>query len=109
MPTAIVNETSHSWAIENTSRKKTPKAKPEVTDVRPAGENHQVVTVEGGGALYRREPCSDCPWRKDAAGEGGPPAEIQAAISDKLCSTNAISSGMRYRAIEMVTRGWWQR
>lgn len=36
--------------------------------VHPAGPEHQVVTVEGGKASYRREPCPDCPWRKDAVG-----------------------------------------
>lgn len=44
------------------------KAQPQVTGVRPAGDEHQVVTVEGGAAHYRRKPCSDCPWRKDAVG-----------------------------------------
>ena len=39
-----------------------------VTNVRPAGPNHQVVTVEGGGGTYRHQPCSDCPWRRDAVG-----------------------------------------
>lgn len=42
-------------------------SKPTVINVRPAGAEHQVVTVEGGRGSYRREPCSDCPWRKDAA------------------------------------------
>ncbi len=42
---------------------------PTITDVRPAGDDHQVVTVEGGKAGYRRRPCSDCPWRVDAVGE----------------------------------------
>jgi hypothetical protein len=45
-----------------------------ITKVRPAGlnsrgEDHQVVRVEGGGGSYRRQPCSDCPWRVDAVGE----------------------------------------
>lgn len=39
-----------------------------ITEIRPAGDDHQVVTVEGGGGIYRRVPCSDCPWRKDATG-----------------------------------------
>ena len=40
-----------------------------VTKACPAGPEHQVVTVEGGkSGLYRREPCGDCPWRKDATG-----------------------------------------
>ncbi|UDM18995.1 DUF6283 family protein [Vogesella sp. XCS3] len=39
-----------------------------VTDKRLADENHQVVTVEGGRGGYRKKPCKDCPWRKDAVG-----------------------------------------
>ena len=40
-----------------------------VTNIRPAGDRHQVVTVEGKAPAYRRRPCSDCPWRKDAVGK----------------------------------------
>ena len=45
-----------------------------ITATRPAGANergelHQVLTVEGGGGSYRREPCPNCPWRVDAVGE----------------------------------------
>lgn len=39
-----------------------------VERVRPAGEGHQVVTVMGGGPQYRRQPCSDCPWKLDSNG-----------------------------------------
>lgn len=39
-----------------------------ITKVRPAGDAHQVLTIEGGKGSYRREPCSDCPWRTDATG-----------------------------------------
>ncbi|WP_175787502.1 DUF6283 family protein [Burkholderia anthina] len=39
------------------------------TRVRPAGTDHQVITVEGGKGLHRREPCPKCPWRVDAVGE----------------------------------------
>ena len=46
-----------------------PKAEPRITDVRPVDENHQVVTIEGGGDQYRREPCGGCPWRVDQTGE----------------------------------------
>jgi len=40
----------------------------------PAGDEHQVVTVLSPGNSsnlhrYRREPCTKCPWRKDAVGE----------------------------------------
>lgn len=41
---------------------------PKVTNIRPAGSEHQVVTVEGGRGDYRRRPCATCPWRKDAVG-----------------------------------------
>ncbi|MDO5946744.1 DUF6283 family protein [Burkholderia cepacia] len=41
----------------------------EITQVRAAGPDHQVVTVEGGKGTYRREPCLKCPWRVDAVGE----------------------------------------
>lgn len=41
-----------------------------VPNIRPAGENHRVLTVETSrGCSYRREPCSDCPWRTDAVGQ----------------------------------------
>jgi len=40
-----------------------------VTQIRPAGDGHQVVTVEGGKGSYRRKPCKDCPWRLDAIGK----------------------------------------
>ncbi|KAA0178853.1 hypothetical protein FX016_23270 [Cupriavidus gilardii] len=42
--------------------------KTQVLQVRPAGPNHQVVTKTGGQRSYRRQPCSDCPWRVDATG-----------------------------------------
>lgn len=36
--------------------------KPEIVNVRPAGEHDQVVTVRGGSGQYRRRPCPGCPW-----------------------------------------------
>ncbi len=45
------------------------RKKAEITRVRPAGEDHQVVTVEGGAGAHRRKPCAKCPWRVDATGE----------------------------------------
>lgn len=44
------------------------KPKGTVVDVRPAGEDHAVVTVEGGRNGHCAQPCADCPWRKDAVG-----------------------------------------
>jgi hypothetical protein len=40
-----------------------------ITKRRLAGQDHAVITVEGGGHRYRREPCATCPWRLDAVGE----------------------------------------
>lgn len=40
-----------------------------ITRVRPAGEHHQVLTVEGGSGSYRKKPCKNCPWRIDAVGQ----------------------------------------
>lgn len=45
------------------------RQKPKIIHVRPAGENHQVVTVQSDAGAYRKKPCRKCPWRKDAAGE----------------------------------------
>ena len=42
-----------------------------IVNVRPAGDDHQVVTVhsqKGDSWPYRKEPCAQCPWRKDATG-----------------------------------------
>lgn len=30
-----------------------------------ADSYHEVVTVQGGGMIYRKTPCEECPWRKD--------------------------------------------
>lgn len=40
-----------------------------IAAVKPAGDDHQVVTIAGGkSAGYMRKPCPQCPWRKDAVG-----------------------------------------
>lgn len=41
------------------------KKRAKITARHPCDENHEVVTVTGGGFAYRREPCDECPWRKD--------------------------------------------
>lgn len=48
---------------------KTHTQPPKIVRTRPAGPEHQVVTLEGKCSSYRRTPCNDCPWRKDAVGE----------------------------------------
>jgi hypothetical protein len=50
-----------------------------VTRTRPAGDEHQVVTVEGGRRLYRRSPCAACPWRLDQVGAFPPEAFLHSA------------------------------
>lgn len=45
-----------------------------ITNRRLAGKDHAVLTLEGGDGRYRRRPCSDCPWRKDATGVFPPEA-----------------------------------
>ncbi|WP_417546476.1 DUF6283 family protein [Marinobacter sp.] len=45
--------------------------KSKVEKVTPVDDDHQVVTVVSSGegkSRYRREPCPDCPWRRDAVG-----------------------------------------
>lgn len=37
----------------------------EIVKVRPAGPEHQVLTVEGHFGGYRKNPCGGCPWRVD--------------------------------------------
>lgn len=49
------------------------------TDRRLAGPDHAVLTVEGGGGSWRREPCESCPWRVDQVGRFPPEAFRQSA------------------------------
>ena len=39
-----------------------------ITQTRPADENNQVLTIEGGNGSYRRQPCPGCPWKVENAG-----------------------------------------
>ncbi len=47
---------------------KKPRKAARVVAVKPVDEGHQVVSIEGGGGSYRREPCPGCPWRVDQTG-----------------------------------------
>ncbi len=58
--------------------------KTKILDVKPAGDDHQVVTVTRSmenktSHLYRRTPCAKCPWRVDAVGEFPAQAFIHSA------------------------------
>lgn len=63
----------------NSANESKQKKTAQVVRTRPAGPDHQVVTIEGGRSGYRRQPCSDCPWRKDAVGEFPPEAFVHSA------------------------------
>lgn len=39
-----------------------------VVEVRPADDEHDVITVEAAPLSYRRRPCGGCPWRLDQVG-----------------------------------------
>jgi len=45
------------------------KEKAVITNIRPAGDAHQVVQVRGGTTGHMHRPCETCPWRVDAVGE----------------------------------------
>lgn len=62
-----------------------------ITAVRPAGADHQVVTVEGGRGTYRRKPCKRCPWRVDATGEFPPEAFRHSAYTAHDMSTHEFA------------------
>jgi len=44
-------------------------SKTSIIRTRPADENHQVVTIEGGNGEYRKKPCKNCPWKMSSVGE----------------------------------------
>jgi hypothetical protein len=53
--------------------------KPLVLEIKSAGPDHQVVTIQGGTDGYRRSPCPTCPWRIDAVGVFPPEAFVHSA------------------------------
>lgn len=42
--------------------------KPREVARRMAGDDHAVISLEGGEFRYCRRPCPECPWRKENAG-----------------------------------------
>jgi hypothetical protein len=70
------------------------KRKPKIIQVRPAGDNHQVITLKGGDG-YMRKPCATCPWRVDATGEfpaeafkHSAPTSYDMALNSFACHTS---------------------
>jgi hypothetical protein len=92
---------------------------PEVINVRVAGDEHQVVTVQGGRGSYRRRPCGGpestperpgCPWRVDAVGHFPPEAFAHSANTAEDMSGHTFGcheSGSEHLAIcaEFLLRG----
>ena len=71
-----------------------------ITKIRPAGPAHQVVTAEGAGRRYRREPCAGCPWV--TANDGSFPAQAfrhSASVSHDMarhvfaCHESGVGAG----------------
>lgn len=75
---------------------------PTVINIRPAGKDHQVLTVQGGSGAYRRQPCDTCPWRVDAVGEFPAEAFRHSANTAYDMATHVFSchsSGAQHPAI----------
>lgn len=66
--------------------------KSRVIRTTPAGDAHQVVSVTTDGKrCYRRQPCSDCPWRRDTVGEFPAEAFRISATTAYDMATNVFS------------------
>lgn len=52
--------------------------KPEIIRRRMAGNDHAVITIKADGG-YCKRPCSECPWRRENAGNFPPEAFILSA------------------------------
>jgi hypothetical protein len=58
------------------------RKRPSIIATRPAGPDHAVLAIEGGiDHRYRRQPCADCPWRRDRVGEFPAEAFRQSAVT----------------------------
>lgn len=62
-----------------------------VINIRPAGDDHQVVTVAAMNNTYRRTPCPKCPWRKDAVGVFPAEAFVHSANTAHDMSTSMFA------------------
>jgi hypothetical protein len=73
---------------------------PRIIEIRPAGDQHQVISVHGGTGLYRRRPCGaevstperpGCPWRADAVGHFPPEAFAHSAHTAEDCASRTFA------------------
>lgn len=67
------------------------KRKITVVGVRPAGPDHQVVSLSGGGGSYRKTPCGGCPWRIDQTGQFPAEAFVHSARTSYDMSQHQFS------------------
>lgn len=72
------------------SNKNKPR-KTRVVEARPAGPDHQVVSVVGGSGSYRKTPCGGCPWRVDQTGTFPPEAFVHSARTAYDMSSHQFS------------------
>jgi hypothetical protein len=78
---------SNEIDLQRTVMNKSVNAK--VVERRLADDDHAVTAVEGGEALYRREPCAECPWRRENVGTF--PAEAF-RLSARTCYDGALTT-----------------
>lgn len=68
------------------------KPKNKILAVRPAGDEHQVVTLKAeGDRRYRRKPCGGCPWVIDNTGDFPAEAFEHSANTSEDMSLNAFA------------------
>ncbi len=71
------------------------KKGPRITHKKPAGKDHQVVTVTGGNGGYCKSPCPECPWVCENAGSFPAEAFRISANTAEDMATHMFSCHMR--------------
>jgi len=69
-------------------------SKPKITNIRKAGCKHQVLEVHGGDGSYCKQPCVQCPWRKDQVGKFPASAFLHSANTSFDMSTHQFACHM---------------
>lgn len=82
---------------------------PVIENIRPAGLDHQVVSVKGGCQNYRRKPCSDCPWRTDATGVFPAEAFVHSAGTSYDMSTTLFACHQSGKSKSAICAGFLLR
>lgn len=74
-----------------------------------AGEDHAVLTVVGGGFVYRRKPCAECPWRVENAGSFPAEAFEHSATTAEDAAFNTFACHMSGKEKPAVCAGFLLR